>query len=385
MPKMSEPPVDLQTIPSPCFVVDANALRRNGRILQRVREEAGARVILALKGFAMHPSFPVLRPFLDGTTASSLDEALLGSLEFGGEVHVYAVAYTEADFPRLQQLATHITFNSLSQWRHFKERADARTDTRYGLRINPQYSEVEVDLYNPCIPGSRFGMTAADLKDADLDGLTGLHSHTLCEQGSDTLERTVEHIENHFGDLLHRVEWLNLGGGHHITRPDYDIDRLIRLLRRLRETYDLEIILEPGEAVALDAGWLVSEVLDVFDSQGETHVILDVSATAHMPDVLEMPYRPHILDSGHPGEKAVNCKIGGVSCLAGDRIGDYSFDQRPQRGDRLVFTDMAIYSMVKTTRFNGIRHPAIALWDPENGGLRVTRTFGYRDYHHQLG
>ncbi len=378
-------PIPHDQIPSACFIVDMEALRANGRILREVQSASGGKIILALKGFSMHPSFPGLRPFLAGTTASSLNEALLGSLEFGGEVHVYAVAYTETDFPKYLDLATHISFNSVAQWRHFRERALARPGVAYGLRINPEYSEVEVDLYNPCIPGSRFGMTAADLEGEDLSGITGLHFHTLCEQGSDTLERTLARVEEKFGALLHQMSWLNMGGGHHITRPDYDRERLVRCIRHMRETYDLEVILEPGEAVALNAGWLVSEVLDVFESQGHHHAILDISATAHMPDVLEMPYRPFILDSGAAGEKAHTYKLGGVSCLAGDRIGDYSFDAPLKRGDRLVFTDMAIYSMVKTTHFNGVAHPAIALWDPENGGLKVTRTFGYREFRDRLG
>jgi carboxynorspermidine decarboxylase len=378
-------PPPFQTSPSPCFIVDAEGLRRNGRILERVRKEADVHIILALKGFAMHPAFPVLRPYLDGTTASSLNEALLGHHEFGGEVHTYAVAYTDDDFDRILPLSRHITFNSLSQWQHFREKAKAHPEVAFGLRINPRYSEVEVDLYNPCIPGSRFGMTADDLEGADLTGITGLHSHTLCEQGSDTLERTVEHIEAQFAPLLHRMNWLNLGGGHHITKPDYDVDRLVRLLKRLKQTYNLDLILEPGEAVAQEAGWLVSEVLDVFDSQGIHHAILDTSATAHMPDVLEMPYRPYILTSGEAGEKAHTYALGGVTCLAGDRISTYSFDQPLHRGDRLVFTDMAIYSMVKTSHFNGVTHPSIALWDPENGGLTVTRSFGYDHFKSQLG
>ncbi|MGA0332493.1 MAG: carboxynorspermidine decarboxylase [Kiritimatiellia bacterium] len=381
---MSGPfPFDPARVPSPCFVVDAEALRSNGRILDEVRQASGAEIILALKAFSMHPAFPVLRPYLNGTTASSLNEALLGKLEFGGEVHAYAVAYSDADFLRMQDLAGHISFNSLAQWTHHKAQALKRPELKYGLRINPQYSEVEVDLYNPCIPGSRFGMTAADLEGADLEGITGLHSHTLCEQGSDTLARTVERIEENFGDLLHRMEWLNLGGGHHITRPDYDRALLIRTVKHLREAYGLHVILEPGEAVALQAGWLVTEVLDVFESQGVPHAILDSSATAHMPDVLEMPYRPFVLGSGGAGEKAHTYKLGGITCLAGDRIGDYSFDQPLRRGDRLFFTDMAIYSMVKTSHFNGVAHPAIALWD--GGELTVTREFGYAEFRDRLG
>jgi carboxynorspermidine decarboxylase len=378
-------PFDPFRVPSPCFVVDAATLRANGRILDGVRKASGAKIILALKAFSMHPAFPLLRSYLNGTTASSLNEALLGKLEFGGEVHAYAVAYSDADFSRLQDLAGHISFNSLSQWQHFKAAALARPDVAYGLRINPQYSEVEVDLYNPCIPGSRFGMTAEDLEGADLSGITGFHSHTLCEQGSDTLARTVERIEEKFGHLLHQMQWLNLGGGHHITKPDYDRALLIKTVKHLRETYDIEVILEPGEAVALQAGWLVTEVMDVFESQGIQHAILDSSATAHMPDVLEMPYRPFVLGSGEAGEKAHSYKLGGITCLAGDRIGDYSFDQPLTRGDRLFFTDMAIYSMVKTSHFNGVAHPAIGLWDAETQNLTLTRQFGYAAFRDRLG
>ncbi len=376
-------PFDVLSVPSPCFVVDGNQLCENGKILDEVRKASGAKIILALKAFAMHPAFPLLRPYLNGTTASSLNEALLGKLEFGGEVHTYAVAYSDADFSRLQKISGHISFNSLAQWQHFKAEAQLRPEVKYGLRINPQYSEVEVALYNPCIAGSRFGMTADDLAGADLTGITGLHSHTLCEQGSDTLARTVEKIEEKFGALLHKMEWLNLGGGHHITKPDYDRELLVETVKHLRETYDLEIILEPGEANAVDAGWLVTEVLDVFESQGVQHAILDSSATAHMPDVLEMPYRPHVLGSGEADEKEFSYKLGGITCLAGDRIGDYSFDQPLKRGDRLVFTDMAIYSMVKTSHFNGVAHPAIALWDGEQ--VKVTREFGYADFRNRLG
>lgn len=378
-------PFDPDAVPSPCFVVDINTLQHNGRVLDGVRKASGAKIILALKAFSTHPAFPVLRPFLNGTTASSLNEALLGKLEFGGEVHAYAVAYSDADLSRLQEIAGHISFNSVAQWEHHKKKALRRPEVKYGLRINPQYSEVEVDLYNPCISGSRFGMTADDLTGVDLAGITGLHSHTLCEQGSDTLARTVEHIEAKFGDLLHQMEWLNLGGGHHITKPEYDRELLIKTVKHLRETYELQIILEPGEASAVDAGWLVTEVLDVFESQGIQHAILDSSATAHMPDVLEMPYRPYVLGSGEAGEKRYTYKLGGITCLAGDRIGDYSFDQPLKRGDRLFFTDMAIYSMVKTSHFNGVAHPAIALWDGESGEMKVTREFGYAEFRDRLG
>ena len=364
---------------------DTDGLRRNAQCLHGVRERSGATILLALKAFALPRAFPLLRPYLDGTTGSSLNEVLLAHHEFGREIHAYAVAWSDADFDAALPLATHITFNSLTQWRHFRERVPTDCATRFGLRINPQYSEVAYDMYNPCIPGSRLGMTAEDLADADLDGLTGLHSHTLCEQGSDTLERTVAKIEEKFAPLLHRMQWLNLGGGHHITKPDYDRDRLVRIVRHLKYTYHLHVILEPGEAVAQDAGWLVSEVLDVFESDGVEHAIVDTSATAHMPDVLEMPYRPDIVGAGREREKAHTYRLGGVTCLTGDRIGTYSFDRPLHRGDRLAFTDMAMYTLVKSTQFNGIPHPAIALWDPQEDGLTVVRTFNYADFRDRLG
>jgi carboxynorspermidine decarboxylase len=376
-------PFDPADLPSPCFVVDAEGLRRNARLLDQIRQASGARVLLALKAFAMPSAFPVLRPFLDGTTASSTAEALLAGLHFGGEVHAYAVAYTDADFDRICTIASHVTLNSLSQWQHLRPLAGRFPEVSFGLRINPQYSEVEVDLYNPCLPGSRFGMTAEDLQGADLEGIRGLHLHTLCEQGFGPLERTVARVEEHFGHLLPDMEWLNLGGGHHITKPGYDREGLISLIRRLREQYGLEVILEPGEAVAQEAGWLVSTVLDTFTSQGIYHAILDVSATAHMPDVLEMPYRPHIIGASDLGEQAVDHMLGGVTCLAGDRIGTYSFPAPLQRGDRLVFTDMAMYTMVKTSHFNGVAHPAIGLWD--DGALHLQKTFGYADVRNRLG
>lgn len=366
-------------------MVDAESLRINGEILKDVADRSGARIILALKAFAMHPAFQVLKPYIAGTTASSVHEARLGHEEFGKELHSYAVAYTDADFDDMRSRSTHLTLNTLSQWERLKSRIPEDNTTKFGLRINPKYSEVTFDIYNPCRKGSRLGMTREDLEFADLEGISGLHFHTLCEQGSETLERTVEEVEKQFAPLLHRMEWLNLGGGHHITKPDYDRDLLVQVLRHLKGTYDLDLILEPGEAVVQESGWLISEVLDTFTSQDVQHAILGTSSTAHMPDVLEMPYRPYILGSGEDGEKAYSYQLGGVTCLAGDRIGVFSFDEPLTPGDRLVFTDMAMYSMVKSTHFNGIPHPSIALWDPEGEGLTVTRSFGYEDFKNRLG
>ena len=374
--------VPFEKLPSPCYVVDRGLLAHNLTLLEEVQQRSGARIILALKAFAMWSVFPQIAEVLRGTTASSMNEALLGKEAFGGEVHVYAVAYTQPELVSLAEMAYHITFNSLSLW----ERLDRpkQADCSYGLRINPEYSEVETDLYNPCRKGSRLGVTAEQLQGSDLSEIEGFHFHTMCEQNSDTLARTLKVVEEKFGPWLHGLKWLNCGGGHHITRDDYDRDLLISEVIRLRETYGIEVYLEPGEAVALNAGFLVSSVVDLFESGGQQIAVLDISATAHMPDVLEMPYRPEIIGAGRPGEKAYAYQLGGITCLAGDVIGDYAFDQPLEIGQRLVFTDMAHYSMVKTTMFNGVQHPAIAWWDPASEELAVVREFGYADFKSRL-
>lgn len=365
--------------------MDEGLLASNLEILGHVQEESGAKIILALKGFAMWSCFPLLRNVLHGTTASSMNEAILGRDEFGREVHVYCVAYREDELRTYASFARHITLNSLSQLRQMKAvMEDMKHKVSFGLRINPEYSEVQTPLYNPCRPGSRFGVHASEFLGEDLSIIEGLHFHTLCEQGADTLERTLVHVEEKFGKWLHQMKWLNLGGGHHITRADYDRDLLIRLVKYVRSTYDIDIYLEPGEAVALDSGFLVSTVLDVINSGDHTLVILDTSATAHMPDVLEMPYRPEILGSDKPGEKAWTATLGGLSCLAGDVIGDWSFEKPLRVGDQLVFTDMAHYSMVKTTMFNGVQHPAICLARADGRGARVVREFVYEDLRNRL-
>ncbi len=375
-------------VPTPCFLVDESLLARNLEIIDQVQRASGATIILALKGFAMWSTFPQIAKTLRGTTASSLNEAKLGFEKFGGEVHAYCVAYRDAEMDYLRKRCHHITVNSLSQWQRFQHFAgQEETTASFGLRINPEYSEVTTEIYNPCRKGTRFGITAADLAQQDpstLEGIDGLHFHTMCEQNSDTLERTLEHVEAKFGHLLHRMKWLNCGGGHHITRPDYDRDRLVRLVRRLRSTYDLDVYLEPGEAVALNTGFLVASVIDRFDSDGHPIAILDTSASAHMPDVLEMPYRPEIVGAGEPGEKAHTLTLGGTTCLAGDVIGEWSFDNDLKIGDRLIFTDMAHYSMVKTNHFNGVDHPAIARYHPETDEVIIDRRFTYADYRDRL-
>lgn len=377
-----------EEIPTPCFLVDEGLLASNLAILDEVQRSSGAKIILALKGYAMWSTFPQIAKVLRGTTASSLNEARLGLEKFGGEVHAYFVAYGDGEMETLRQQCHHITLNSLSQWRRFQHLA-AKHDTTasFGIRINPEYSEVKTEIYNPCCEGTRFGVCAADLNAAGpeiLQGLDGLHFHTMCEQNADTLARTLEHVEAKFGDLLHKLKWLNCGGGHHITRPDYDAALLIELVRHLRNTYGVEVYLEPGEAVALNTGYLVASVMDIFESSGHNIAILDTSATAHMPDVLEMPYRPDIIGGAMAGEKKHSYTLGGMTCLAGDVIGEWSFDHPLQIGDRLVFTDMAHYSMVKTNHFNGINHPAIARYCPPSDRIVIDRQFGYPDYRDRL-
>lgn len=377
-------PIPWEDVPSPCYIVHTGLLEQNLRRLDSVQQRTGAKIILALKGFAMFSAFPWVRRYLKGTTASSLNEARLGFEEFGGEVHVYAVAYLDHEFDEMLRMASHITFNSFTMWNRFKARAlAAARPVEFGLRINPEYSEVKIALYNPCARGSRFGMTASQFEGVSLEGLTGMHFHTLCEQNSDALEHTLDVVLPKFGPILKGMKWLNMGGGHHITRPDYDVDRLCRNIDRVRDGYGVDVVLEPGEAVALNTGFLVASVVDLFDNAGVRLAILDVSATAHMPDVLEMPYRPVILGSGQPGEKPHLYRLGGLTCLAGDVIGDYSFDRPLEIGQKLVFTDMAHYTMVKNSTFNGVPLPSIALFEPGRG-VKVVRRFGYEDYRNRL-
>lgn len=376
--------MDLSTAPSPCYVIDMEQLQKNLEILNRVQTEAGCKIILALKGFAAFSTFPLIQHYLAGTTASSVNEALLGRQEFGKEVHVYAPAYSEADIEAILPIANHISFNSLNQYQRFKTRIEkADQNIRCGLRVNPEYSEVEVALYDPCAPNSRLGIRAEDISDSDLHGISGFHFHTLCEQNADTLVRTLQVVEDKFSHWFKKLSWINFGGGHHITRRDYDVDLLIRTIQEFREKHKLEVYLEPGEAIALNTGFLVTEVLDIVTNNMQI-AILDTSATAHMPDVLEMPYRPSIQDAGQPDEKLHTYRLGGLTCLAGDVIGDYSFDIPLKPGDRLVFEDMAHYTMVKNTCFNGISLPSIALWHSNSNQLEIVKTFAYEDYRNRL-
>lgn len=375
--------IDISTVETPCFITDLGALEKNLQTLASVQQRTGCTILLALKGFAQWSTFGLVKKYLAGATSSSVAEARLAREELGGQVHAYAPAYSDAEMTELVTLADHIVLNSPNQWRQHRKVIQARGISA-GMRVNHEHQEVEVALYDPAGACSRLGTTRANLTAADLDGIEGLHFHTLCQTNSDALERAVAAFEQKFGDFIPKLKWVNFGGGHHITRPDYDIERLVRVITEFRARWNnIPVYLEPGEAVALGTGVLVSTVMDTFEN-GMGIAILDTSATAHMPDVLEMPYRPVIVGAGDPGAKPHTYRLGGMTCLAGDVIGDYSFDRPLQIGDRLVFLDMAHYTMVKTTTFNGVRLPSIATHDPVTKQITVHRRFGYRDYRDRL-
>lgn len=369
---------------TPAYVLDQAAFHYNGHILKHIQDVTGAKILLAQKAFSCTSLYPILRNYLAGTTASGLYEARLAAEEFGGDVHVFSPAYKPKEMAQLLKISDHLVFNSLSQWKRYREQVlTADRPVSPGLRINPEYAEAVAEIYNPCAPGSRFGVLASLINDADLNGIEGLHFHTLCEQGADALERTLEHVINKFDRFLHRMKWLNMGGGHLITSKDYDVPHLIRLIREVQSRYpDLEIFLEPGEAISSNSGVLIGSVVDIVEN-GMPIAILDVSATTHMPDVLEMPYRPDVLNSGQPGEKAHTYRFGGPTCLSGDVIGDYSFDEPLQIGDQIVFQDMAHYTMVKNTTFNGVPLPKITLLR-EDQSIEVARKFGYKTFKFRL-
>lgn len=375
-------PKILPLAPSPAYVVDLGRLRHNLSILDSVQKRSGARILMALKAFSMWGVFPLISQTLQGVCASSPWEARLGREEFGGEVHSFAAAFKESDVVELLQISNHLVFNSFGQLERFRPLWE-KSGVSVGLRVNPEHTEGHTAIYDPCAPCSRLGIPRAEFEGRSLSGVEGLHFHTLCEQLFEPLERTARVFEEKFGEFLPGMKWLNLGGGHHITREGYDIDGLVELVRYFREKYNLTVYLEPGEAVAIGTGILVAEVLDVVHNEMAI-AILDVSATCHMPDILEMPYRPGITGGFDPGEKAYTYRLGGPSCLAGDIIGDWSFEQPLKVGDRLAFEDMAHYTMVKTTTFNGIQHPHIATWEPETGELKVIRSFGYADFKSRL-
>lgn len=369
-------------VPTPCYIVDESALIRNLEILKGVRERTGAKILLAQKAFSCYHVYPLVAKYLDGTACSGLFEARLGYEEMGMENHVFSAAYRESEIDEIVSYCGHIIFNSFSQLDRYRERVLA-AGKKIGLRVNPEFSTQEGhEIYDPCSPVSRLGITRKNFRDDDLVGVTGLHMHTLCEQNSDDLERTLNALIEKFGDLLEKMKWINLGGGHHITRHDYDIPRLERCIRLLQDRFGLEVFLEPGEAIALNAGYLVTEVLDLTENDMPI-AILDTSAACHMPDVLEMPYRPPLMNSGVQGEKPYSYRLGSQTCLAGDSIGVYSFDEPLRIGDRLVFEDMAIYSMVKNNTFNGMPLPSILLLE-KDGNIRELREFGYEDFRTRL-
>jgi carboxynorspermidine decarboxylase len=379
--------VDLSQVPSPCHVLHRGLLAENLRILRSVMDRSGAKVLLALKGFAQFSEAKLIAKYLAGTTASGIHEALLGREEFGGEVHAYSPAFKDEEFARLLRVADHISFNSPTQWKRHKAAALASgRKISFGLRVNPEHAEVDVELYNPCAAGSRLGTPRSEIKSADdLEGLEGLHFHTMCQQGSDVLERTVAAFEAKFGEFIPQLKWVNFGGGHHITREGYDLERLIRVITGFRQRWGqhIQVYLEPGEAIGIGTGVLVGMVLDLVHN-GVDIAIIDISATNHMPDTLEMPYRADIMDADLPGKLPHTYRLGSVTCLAGDVIGDYSFAAPLKIGQRLVFMDMSHYTFVKNTTFNGVPLPAIASFDPASGQVQVVRRFGYADYKNRL-
>ncbi len=377
---------DFNTIPSPCFVLDEKLLRKNLQLISSVADAAGVEIIVAFKGFAMWSAFPVVKEHISGATASSLSEAKLCRDEMNSLAHTYAPVYDPAEFDELMQCSSHITFNSLSQFdRYQPQLAQAGRPISVGLRINPEFSEVETELYNPCAPGSRLGVIAEQLPDRLPQGLDGLHFHTLCESGSYDLEKTLAAVEEKFGVYLQQVKWLNMGGGHLMTRKDYDTKHLIGLLQGFKSRYPhLHLILEPGSAFAWETGFLKASVLDVVENKGIQTAMLNVSFAAHMPDCLEMPYQPRIRQASFgPVSGKPTYRMGGNSCLSGDYMGYWSFDEELQVGDVIIFEDMIHYTMVKTTFFNGVQHPAIGIIR-ENGEFQLVRQFGYDDYRSKL-
>lgn len=377
--------VNFDQIPSPCYVLDEKLLRNNLELIKSVAEKAGIEIILAFKGFAMWSTFPIIKEYIHSAAASSADEARLAFEEMQSEAHTYSPGFTDRDFKDIVKYSSHITFNSLSQLQHFTpvlEKSDKKISV--GLRVNPEYSEVQTDLYNPCAPGTRLGVSSELLSDQLPEIVEGLHFHALCESSSFDLENTLKSFEERFGKYLSQVKWVNMGGGHLMTRKGYDTDHLVKILKEFKLKYPhLKVILEPGSAFAWQTGYLVSSVLDIVESKGIRTAILDVSFTAHMPDCLEMPYKPRVLNASDEIAGKPTYRLGGNSCLSGDYMGNWSFDQELKVGDKIVFDDMIHYTMVKTTTFNGVHHPSIGIWKKDNT-FRLVREFGYTDYKSRL-
>jgi len=376
--------LDLSAVKTPSFVVDKTLLKANLKKFEFIKEKTACKILLALKAFAMFSVFPLLRNSLDGVCASSQDEARLGREEFKKEVHSYAAAFSDWEFSSIIRFSDHIVFNSFNQWKRFRPLIKkAPYQISCGIRVNPEHSEGIVPIYDPCSEISRLGVRIQHFEEKEMDGISGLHFHALCEQNSDALQRTLAVFEKSFGQYLYELSWLNLGGGHHITKKDYDIDLLCKLIENLKKKYQIGIYLEPGEAIALNAGFFIASVIDIISCDMPT-AILDTSAATHMPDVLEMPYKPHIIGSDDSYLKKYSYRITGMSCLAGDTIGAYSFDHPLAVGDKLIFTDMAHYTMVKTNTFNGIRLPSIYLYDSEHKDIELIKSFDYNDFKSRL-
>ena len=375
--------IDFNQFPSPCYIMEEELLRRNLNLIKSVKDRAGVEIILAFKSFAMWRSFPIFREYIDHSTASSVYEARLALEEFGSKAHTYSPAYTEEDFPEIMRCSSHITFNSLTQYERFYQQA-AQEGISCGIRVNPEYSEVETELYNPCAPGTRFGITSDLLPDVLPEGIEGFHCHAHCESSSYELEQTLVHLEKRFSHWFKYLKWLNLGGGHLMTRKDYDVEHLIGLLKGLKERYPhLQIILEPGSAFTWQTGVLTANVVDVVESKGIKTAILNVSFTCHMPDCLEIPYQPTVRGAELGEEGPYVYRLGGNSCLSGDYMGYWSFDHELKIGERIVFEDMIHYTTVKTNMFNGIHHPAIALWTKEEKA-EIYKQFSYEDYRDRM-
>ncbi len=369
------------SVPTPCYVIDEKKLIDNLKILKSVAEQANCKILLAQKAFSAYSLYPLIGEYLSGTTASGLYEAKLGAEEMGGETHVFSAAYRDDQIDEIIDICDHIIFNSFSQWERYREKA-IKSGKSFGIRVNPEFQTGSHEIYDPCAPFSRMGVTIDNFRADLLDGIEGLHFHTLCEQNSDDFVSTLKAFEEKFGRYISQMKWINFGGGHHITRDDYDTKLLINAIISFKERYDVEVYLEPGEAVALNAGYLVTTVLDIVNN-GKEIAILDTSAACHMPDVIEMPYRPPLYMSGEEGVKNYSYRLAGPTCLTGDIIGDYSFDKMLEVGDRLVFLDMAIYSMVKNNTFNGMPLPSIAVLK-ESGEAEIIKEFGYSDFKDRL-
>ncbi len=372
---------ELYNVKTPAYVVDEGKIVKNLEMLAEVAEKSGAKILLAQKAFSMFSIYPLIGKYLSGTTASGLYEAKLGFEEMGKENHVFSGAYNEEEIDEILSICDHVIFNSFNEWNKYKAKAKA-SGKSCGIRINPLCSTQGGGIYDPCSVGSRLGVIREEFRPDELDGIEGLHFHTLCEQNSDALIETLSAVEEQFGEFIWAMKWINFGGGHHITRPDYDREALIECVKSFKAKYGVEVYLEPGEAIAYHAGYMVTKVLDIVKN-GMNIGILDASAACHMPDVIEMPYRPPLYQSGQPDEKAFTYRFGGATCLAGDIIGDYSFDHELKIGDKLIFEDMAIYSMVKNNTFNGMALPSIMLLK-EDGSIINVKSFGYSDFKERL-